>query len=144
MPNHCEHGGRCKQTWDSFSCTCDGTGYTGATCHTCEYLLLSALVCGGWSFKMNKGNRQTTKVFRAFFSFYLVVVASQKNEPTKRTKLESAEKKGHWGFIKDLNVWKAIVVPLWDRRWPFMLSFKRAWKRVLFEKTDLINAVWGH
>lgn len=38
MPNHCEHGGRCKQTWDSFSCTCDGTGYTGATCHTCKYV----------------------------------------------------------------------------------------------------------
>lgn len=38
MPNHCEHGGRCKQMWDSFSCTCDGTGYTGATCHTCKYL----------------------------------------------------------------------------------------------------------
>jgi len=38
MPNHCEHGGRCKQTWDSFSCTCDGTGYSGATCHTCEYV----------------------------------------------------------------------------------------------------------
>uniref|UniRef100_A0A3Q1CBZ2 Contactin associated protein 2 n=1 Tax=Amphiprion ocellaris TaxID=80972 RepID=A0A3Q1CBZ2_AMPOC len=37
MPNHCEHGGRCKQTWDSFSCTCDGTGYTGATCHTSIY-----------------------------------------------------------------------------------------------------------
>ncbi|CAB1349921.1 unnamed protein product [Coregonus sp. 'balchen'] len=36
MPNHCEHGGRCKQTWDNFSCTCDRTGYTGATCHTCE------------------------------------------------------------------------------------------------------------
>uniref|UniRef100_A0AAZ3PJ86 Contactin associated protein 2 n=1 Tax=Oncorhynchus tshawytscha TaxID=74940 RepID=A0AAZ3PJ86_ONCTS len=34
MPNHCEHGGRCKQTWDNFSCTCDRTGYTGATCHT--------------------------------------------------------------------------------------------------------------
>ncbi|XP_015242103.1 PREDICTED: contactin-associated protein-like 2 isoform X2 [Cyprinodon variegatus] len=34
MPNHCEHGGRCKQTWDSFSCKCDGTGYSGATCHT--------------------------------------------------------------------------------------------------------------
>uniref|UniRef100_A0A3B5QQS9 Contactin associated protein 2 n=1 Tax=Xiphophorus maculatus TaxID=8083 RepID=A0A3B5QQS9_XIPMA len=34
MPNHCEHGGRCKQTWDSFSCNCDGTGYSGATCHT--------------------------------------------------------------------------------------------------------------
>uniref|UniRef100_A0A8C6MCJ7 Contactin associated protein 2 n=1 Tax=Nothobranchius furzeri TaxID=105023 RepID=A0A8C6MCJ7_NOTFU len=34
MPNHCEHGGRCKQTWDSFSCTCDGTGYSGATCYT--------------------------------------------------------------------------------------------------------------
>uniref|UniRef100_A0AAY4A133 Contactin-associated protein-like 2 n=1 Tax=Denticeps clupeoides TaxID=299321 RepID=A0AAY4A133_9TELE len=37
MPNHCEHGGRCTQTWDSFSCTCDGTGYTGATCHTSIY-----------------------------------------------------------------------------------------------------------
>uniref|UniRef100_A0A665WEL4 Contactin associated protein 2 n=1 Tax=Echeneis naucrates TaxID=173247 RepID=A0A665WEL4_ECHNA len=37
MPNHCEHGGRCKQTWDTFSCTCDGTGYTGATCHTSVY-----------------------------------------------------------------------------------------------------------
>ncbi|XP_072544922.1 contactin-associated protein-like 2a [Salminus brasiliensis] len=37
MPNHCEHGGRCTQTWDSFSCSCDGTGYTGATCHTSVY-----------------------------------------------------------------------------------------------------------
>ncbi|XP_029003188.1 contactin-associated protein-like 2a isoform X1 [Betta splendens] len=37
MPNHCEHGGQCKQTWDSFSCTCDGRGYTGATCHTSIY-----------------------------------------------------------------------------------------------------------
>uniref|UniRef100_A0A8C6SQ76 Contactin associated protein 2 n=1 Tax=Neogobius melanostomus TaxID=47308 RepID=A0A8C6SQ76_9GOBI len=37
MPNHCEHGGGCRQTWDSFSCTCDGTGYTGATCHTSIY-----------------------------------------------------------------------------------------------------------
>lgn len=37
MPNHCEHGGRCKQTWDTFVCTCDGTGYTGATCHTSIY-----------------------------------------------------------------------------------------------------------
>uniref|UniRef100_A0A8C6SRV6 Contactin associated protein 2 n=1 Tax=Neogobius melanostomus TaxID=47308 RepID=A0A8C6SRV6_9GOBI len=31
------HGGGCRQTWDSFSCTCDGTGYTGATCHTSIY-----------------------------------------------------------------------------------------------------------
>ncbi|KAG7488620.1 hypothetical protein MATL_G00036130 [Megalops atlanticus] len=37
VPNHCEHGGRCTQTWDSFSCACDGTGYTGATCHTSVY-----------------------------------------------------------------------------------------------------------
>lgn len=45
MPNHCEHGGRCKQTWDIFSCTCDGTGYTGATCHTCEYVSVCACSC---------------------------------------------------------------------------------------------------
>lgn len=45
MPNHCEHGGRCKQTWDSFSCTCDGTGYTGATCHTCKYVSVCMQLC---------------------------------------------------------------------------------------------------
>ncbi|KAG8014384.1 Contactin-associated protein-like 2, partial [Nibea albiflora] len=37
VPNHCEHGGRCSQTWDTFSCNCSGTGYTGATCHTSMY-----------------------------------------------------------------------------------------------------------
>lgn len=36
VPNHCEHGGKCTQTWDSFKCTCDGTGYSGATCHNCK------------------------------------------------------------------------------------------------------------
>ncbi|XP_078233557.1 contactin-associated protein-like 2 isoform X2 [Pogona vitticeps] len=39
VPNHCEHGGKCTQTWDNFSCTCDGTGYTGATCHNSIYEL---------------------------------------------------------------------------------------------------------
>ncbi|KAK3541045.1 hypothetical protein QTP86_012344 [Hemibagrus guttatus] len=37
LPNHCEHGGRCSQTWDTFSCSCDGSGYTGATCHSSVY-----------------------------------------------------------------------------------------------------------
>ncbi|KAM9718673.1 contactin-associated protein-like 2b [Menidia menidia] len=37
VPNHCEHGGQCSQTWDTFSCNCSGTGYTGATCHTALY-----------------------------------------------------------------------------------------------------------
>ncbi|XP_062260924.1 contactin-associated protein-like 2b [Platichthys flesus] len=37
VPNHCEHGSRCSQTWDTFSCNCSGTGYTGATCHTSMY-----------------------------------------------------------------------------------------------------------
>ncbi|XP_069029335.1 contactin-associated protein-like 2b [Embiotoca jacksoni] len=37
VPNHCEHGGRCSQTWDTFSCNCSSTGYTGATCHTSLY-----------------------------------------------------------------------------------------------------------
>ncbi|XP_042327132.1 contactin-associated protein-like 2 [Sceloporus undulatus] len=39
VPNHCEHGGKCTQTWDSFSCSCDGTGYIGATCHNSIYEL---------------------------------------------------------------------------------------------------------
>ncbi|XP_062845346.1 contactin-associated protein-like 5 isoform X2 [Trichomycterus rosablanca] len=33
LPNYCEHGGECSQSWNSFSCDCSGTGYTGATCH---------------------------------------------------------------------------------------------------------------
>lgn len=38
LPNLCEHGGRCSQTWSSFSCDCSGSGYSGATCHNCEHL----------------------------------------------------------------------------------------------------------
>uniref|UniRef100_A0A672GYR0 Contactin associated protein-like 5a n=1 Tax=Salarias fasciatus TaxID=181472 RepID=A0A672GYR0_SALFA len=37
LPNLCEHGGRCWQTWSSFSCDCSGTGYSGATCHASIY-----------------------------------------------------------------------------------------------------------
>ncbi|XP_069580049.1 contactin-associated protein-like 5 isoform X1 [Brachyistius frenatus] len=37
LPNLCEHGGRCWQSWSSFSCDCLGTGYSGATCHTSIY-----------------------------------------------------------------------------------------------------------
>lgn len=44
LPNLCEHGGRCSQTWISFSCDCSGTGYSGATCHNCEpFISLSFL-----------------------------------------------------------------------------------------------------
>lgn len=39
LPNLCEHGGRCSQTWSSFSCDCSGTGYSGATCHNCEQFI---------------------------------------------------------------------------------------------------------
>uniref|UniRef100_A0A8D3A950 Contactin associated protein-like 5a n=1 Tax=Scophthalmus maximus TaxID=52904 RepID=A0A8D3A950_SCOMX len=37
LPNLCEHGGRCSQTWSSFACDCAGTGYSGATCHNSIY-----------------------------------------------------------------------------------------------------------
>ncbi|XP_072910474.1 contactin-associated protein-like 2 isoform X1 [Hemitrygon akajei] len=37
LPNYCEHGGRCTQTWDNFKCNCEGTGYSGATCHNPIY-----------------------------------------------------------------------------------------------------------
>uniref|UniRef100_G3P0X4 Contactin associated protein-like 5a n=1 Tax=Gasterosteus aculeatus aculeatus TaxID=481459 RepID=G3P0X4_GASAC len=37
LPSLCEHGGRCSQTWSSFSCDCWGTGYSGAPCHTSIY-----------------------------------------------------------------------------------------------------------
>ncbi|KAL1784432.1 contactin-associated protein-like 3 [Sigmodon hispidus] len=37
LPNYCEHGGGCAQSWDTFFCDCEGTGYTGATCHSSIY-----------------------------------------------------------------------------------------------------------
>nr|XP_009934996.1 PREDICTED: contactin-associated protein-like 4 [Opisthocomus hoazin] len=33
LPNYCEHGGECSQSWNSFYCNCANTGYMGATCH---------------------------------------------------------------------------------------------------------------
>ncbi|XP_048874781.1 contactin-associated protein-like 5 isoform X1 [Brienomyrus brachyistius] len=36
-PSHCEHGGRCTQSWNTFYCNCTGTGYMGATCHSSIY-----------------------------------------------------------------------------------------------------------
>uniref|UniRef100_A0A8C5LGK2 Contactin-associated protein-like 5 n=1 Tax=Jaculus jaculus TaxID=51337 RepID=A0A8C5LGK2_JACJA len=37
LPNYCEHGGDCSQSWTSFSCNCSATGYKGATCHDSIY-----------------------------------------------------------------------------------------------------------
>uniref|UniRef100_A0A673GEW9 Contactin-associated protein-like 5 n=1 Tax=Sinocyclocheilus rhinocerous TaxID=307959 RepID=A0A673GEW9_9TELE len=37
LPNLCEHGGQCVQSWDQFYCDCSETGYTGATCHNSIY-----------------------------------------------------------------------------------------------------------
>ncbi|XP_043550177.1 contactin-associated protein-like 5 [Chiloscyllium plagiosum] len=33
LPNYCEHGGECSQSWSTFYCDCTGTDYKGATCH---------------------------------------------------------------------------------------------------------------
>ncbi|KAM8934053.1 contactin-associated protein-like 5 [Pelodytes ibericus] len=37
LPNYCEHGGRCSQSWDTFYCDCADTGYSEATCHSSMY-----------------------------------------------------------------------------------------------------------
>uniref|UniRef100_A0A2K6C3Z0 Contactin associated protein like 3 n=1 Tax=Macaca nemestrina TaxID=9545 RepID=A0A2K6C3Z0_MACNE len=37
LPSYCEHGSACSQSWDTFSCDCLGTGYTGETCHSSLY-----------------------------------------------------------------------------------------------------------
>ncbi|CAG0922962.1 unnamed protein product [Notodromas monacha] len=36
-PNPCEHGGRCIQNSERFTCECENTGYTGAVCHVPRY-----------------------------------------------------------------------------------------------------------
>uniref|UniRef100_A0A8B9JYV2 Contactin associated protein like 3 n=1 Tax=Astyanax mexicanus TaxID=7994 RepID=A0A8B9JYV2_ASTMX len=36
-PSHCEHGGKCTQSWSTFHCNCSNTGYGGATCHSSVY-----------------------------------------------------------------------------------------------------------
>ncbi|KAM9192246.1 contactin-associated protein-like 4 isoform 2-T2 [Dugong dugon] len=37
LPNYCEHGGECSQSWNTFRCDCAHTGYRGATCHNSIY-----------------------------------------------------------------------------------------------------------
>ncbi|KAI4574885.1 hypothetical protein MJG53_002825 [Ovis ammon polii x Ovis aries] len=37
LPNYCEHGGSCSQSWTTFYCNCTDTGYAGATCHNSLY-----------------------------------------------------------------------------------------------------------
>ncbi|KAM8791985.1 contactin-associated protein-like 5 isoform 1-T1 [Rhynchonycteris naso] len=37
LPNYCEHGGSCSQSWTNFYCNCSDTGYTGTTCHHSLY-----------------------------------------------------------------------------------------------------------
>uniref|UniRef100_F7IR21 Contactin associated protein family member 4 n=1 Tax=Callithrix jacchus TaxID=9483 RepID=F7IR21_CALJA len=37
LPNYCEHGGECSQSWSTFYCNCTNTGYRGATCHNSIY-----------------------------------------------------------------------------------------------------------
>ncbi|PNJ61915.1 CNTNAP4 isoform 1 [Pongo abelii] len=37
LPNYCEHGGECSQSWSAFHCNCTNTGYRGATCHNSIY-----------------------------------------------------------------------------------------------------------
>nr|XP_055222587.1 contactin-associated protein-like 4 isoform X3 [Gorilla gorilla gorilla] len=37
LPNYCEHGGECSQSWSTFHCNCTNTSYRGATCHNSIY-----------------------------------------------------------------------------------------------------------
>nr|XP_006124808.1 contactin-associated protein-like 5 [Pelodiscus sinensis] len=37
LPNYCEHGGKCSQSWTTFFCDCSEVGYMGATCHNSIY-----------------------------------------------------------------------------------------------------------
>ncbi|XP_073417138.1 contactin-associated protein-like 5 isoform X2 [Dendrobates tinctorius] len=37
LPNYCEHGGECSQTWSTFHCDCVDKGYADATCHSSLY-----------------------------------------------------------------------------------------------------------
>nr|XP_056717364.1 contactin-associated protein-like 5 [Euleptes europaea] len=37
LPNYCEHGGKCSQSWTTFYCDCSETDYTGTTCHNSIY-----------------------------------------------------------------------------------------------------------
>ncbi|XP_074834871.1 contactin-associated protein 1 [Carettochelys insculpta] len=54
-PNLCEHGGRCLQSWDDFTCVCNLTGYKGETCHkslykeSCDAYRLSGKTSGNFT-----------------------------------------------------------------------------------------------
>ena len=35
--NSCQNGGQCKQGYNHFYCSCEGTGYAGAVCHASHH-----------------------------------------------------------------------------------------------------------
>ncbi|XP_077583555.1 contactin-associated protein-like 5 isoform X2 [Stigmatopora nigra] len=70
VPNKCEHGGLCSQTWSTFSCDCSGTGYSGATCHdsiyesSCEAYKLTGGFSGFYSIDPDgSGTLEATHVY---------------------------------------------------------------------------------
>lgn len=71
-PSHCEHGGRCTQSWSTFHCDCADTGYRGATCHSCKERRLFVLferfqyswVSEHWRIRTVVASRLSTSVTR--------------------------------------------------------------------------------
>ncbi|HET8933136.1 MAG TPA: hypothetical protein VFN67_06855 [Polyangiales bacterium] len=45
-PNQCKNGGVCMNTGSSYTCNCDGTGFTGPTCTTETNECLTSNICG--------------------------------------------------------------------------------------------------
>ncbi|XP_028300530.1 contactin-associated protein-like 4 isoform X4 [Gouania willdenowi] len=60
-PSHCEHGGRCTQSWNTFYCNCTNSGYRGATCHSSSY----EQSCEGYKHKGNTSGHYYIDVDRS-------------------------------------------------------------------------------
>lgn len=57
-PNPCENNGVCYQTWSTFSCDCDKTGYRGAVCHISAHYLS----CRFYKMQNQNQKKETIKI----------------------------------------------------------------------------------
>lgn len=109
LPNYCEHGGECSQSWNSFHCNCANTGYKGATCHY-----------------------RKSKMFSDFwlcFYFWLNFFTTKKPPTPIQTKQKMLELKIH----KLFSVIKILIIWFEERPWQLKICNKKMdWKFVLY------------
>lgn len=118
LPNYCEHGGECSQSWNSFHCNCANTGYKGATCHY-----------------------RKSKMFSDFwlcFYFWLNFFTTNKNPTPIQTKQKTFELIIH----KLFSVIKILIIWFEERPWQLKICNKKNGLKVCVFLSCFLYFTW--